>query len=84
MKLKGNYSGDTSYNVGDIVIFDNNVYIKYQDGIAGSPKDTHCWNLLDQRLGDAVLLMMDAIVYPTTYNNYKPATIYIEYSASRN
>lgn len=61
MKLKGNYSGDTSYNVGDIVIFDNNVYIKYQDGIAGSPKDTHCWNLLDQRLGDAVLLMMDAI-----------------------
>lgn len=61
MKLKGNYSEGTSYNVGDIVIYDNNVYIKHREGTAGSPKDTHCWDLLDQNLGDAVMLMMDAI-----------------------
>ena len=61
MKLKGNYSADASYSIGDIVIFDGVVYYKFQDGIAGSPKDTHCWLRLNQPLAESVMLMMDVL-----------------------
>jgi len=63
MKLKGTYNADTSYSVGDIVVYDGGVFYKYKVGPAGSasPKDTHEWNRLQQPLDEIVLLMMDAI-----------------------
>jgi len=62
MKLKGNYSADTSYSPGDVVVYDNVVYYLQYPEIPGStPKDTHCWGRLNQPLAEAVMLMMDAV-----------------------
>lgn len=62
MKLKGNWSADGSYNVGDIVVYDGVVYILQNPAISGeTPKSTLCWNRLDQELADCVFLIMDAL-----------------------
>ena len=61
MKLKGNYSADETYNIGDIVVEDGVVYCKERDGVTGSPKDTHVWGRVTQPLADSVLIAMDAL-----------------------
>ena len=61
MKLKGYYSEYVSYSPGDVVVYDGVPYYKFQNGIAGSPKDTNCWNRLNQPLAEAVMLIMDGI-----------------------
>ena len=62
MKLKGNYDSSASYDVGDVVVYDGDVYIKEHEGeMPGDPKDPHIWNKPHQIIADAVLLMMDTL-----------------------
>jgi len=63
MKLCGNYSGSTSYDVGDVVLFtENNVaYCLQKAAPTGTkPIDTRYWDKLDQKMSEAVKLIMDA------------------------
>lgn len=68
MNLKGAYNNLTQYTVGDVVVFtDGVVYHLQKPAKAGvSPAETRNWARLDQRLGEAVKLIMDAITMATT------------------
>lgn len=63
MKLKGTWSAETTYNVGDVVKYtDGLVYHLQQPAKAGTPcTNTLYWAMLDQELGEAVCLMLDAV-----------------------
>lgn len=61
MKLKGNFSADATYDVGDIVVYDGVPYCKERDGYATSPKDTHDWGRVTQPLAEIVMIAMDAV-----------------------
>ena len=63
MKLKGVYSSATSYNVGDVVKFtDDVVYHLQQPAKAGTPPtDSRYWGQLEKTLKEAVWLILDAI-----------------------
>lgn len=61
MKLKGDYSGETSYSVGDVVRFtDGNVYHLQKPCTAGVPPvNTRYWGRANQALEDAVIMVLD-------------------------
>lgn len=61
MKLKGDYSGGTSYNVGDVVRFtDGNVYhLQRPCGAGVPPVNTLYWGRVNQDLQDAVTMVLD-------------------------
>lgn len=64
MKFKGTYSAETTYNVGDVVIYsqDNKVYHLQKPAKAGiAPHDTLYWGQVDQPLDEAVRLMADVL-----------------------
>ena len=63
MNIKGDYSGLTSYAVGDVVRFtDGTIYVLRKAANAGTvPTDTLYWERMAQPLADAAELMMDAI-----------------------
>ena len=63
MKLKGAYSSETSYNVGDVVTYtDGHVYHLQRPCSAGVPPvDTLFWGMLSQTLEQCVLLIMDGM-----------------------
>lgn len=63
MTLKGNYSAEETYDVGDIVKYtDNIVYHLIRPANAGTPcTDTLHWSMIDQDMGEAVCLMLDAV-----------------------
>ena len=63
MVLKGNYSADVTYSVGDVVQdSDREVYILQNPAPAGSaPKDTLYWGRLVQPLDDVVRMIMDGL-----------------------
>lgn len=62
MKLKGVWSSDESYEIGDIVQHDGVVYYLQKPAIAGvTPKSTLCWNRLSQPLAECVSLILDAL-----------------------
>jgi hypothetical protein len=62
MKLKGDYSSGTSYNVGDVVRFQGKVYNLQHPCPAGIPPvDTLYWGRTSQIVEDIVNLCMDAI-----------------------
>ena len=63
MKLKGNYSADVTYSVGDVVLNSDGVaYIMQNAAPAGSdPKDTLYWGRLNQPLNEVVSLIMDGL-----------------------
>lgn len=64
MKFKGTYSAETTYNVGDVVIYaqDNKVYHLQKPAKAGTaPHDTLYWGQVDQPLDEAVRLMADVL-----------------------
>jgi len=77
MKLKGAYSADTSYSVGDVVTFtDGFVYRLSKPATSGTPPvNTLYWERLGQDLGVAVQLMMDAIDIAKNYADTIAATI---------
>lgn len=63
MNIKGDYSGLTSYSVGDVVRFtDNAIYVLRKPATSGTPPiNTLYWERMTQPLADAVELIMDAI-----------------------
>lgn len=62
MKLKGAYDAGTTYAIGDVVKYtDGIIYHLQKTAPAGTaPNDPRYWGQLDQRLGEAVCLMLDA------------------------
>jgi hypothetical protein len=64
MKLKGVWSADVSYSIGDVVKNEEDgvVYIlQYAAPAGANPKDTRYWGKVDQRTGDAVCLILDGL-----------------------
>ena len=61
MKLKGDYSAEATYNVGDVVLFTNgNVYHLQKDAPTGTPPtDTMYWSLCEQTLSECAKMIMD-------------------------
>lgn len=73
MTLKGNYGSGVSYSVGDVVLYtDDVVYFLREAASVGTPcTDTRYWQKLDQKLAEAVKLILDgmAIEHVTIANN---------------
>ena len=68
MKLKGVWSADASYDIGDVVKNEEDgvVYIlQYAAPTGANPKDTRYWGKVDQRTGDAVCLILDGMALVT-------------------
>lgn len=63
MKLKGAYSGGTSYNLEDVVLYTDGVsYVKLHPCPAGVPPvDTRYWGRTSQIINDIVSMCMDAV-----------------------
>ena len=63
MQLKGSYSAETSYSVGDVVMFDDGfAYELKHPATAGIPPvDTRYWARTSQIIGEVVKLCLDAI-----------------------
>lgn len=62
MKLKGEYSGLTSYSVGDVVRSAGVVYILMKPAAAGTnPTNSLYWDRMPQILSDAASMIIDAI-----------------------
>lgn len=60
MTLKGNYSGLTSYSVGDVVCFQDVFYLKNKASGAGVvPADTKAWERLGKMASLAAKFAMD-------------------------
>lgn len=60
MTLKGNYSGLTSYSVGDVVCFQDVFYLKNKASGAGVvPTDTKAWERLGKMASLAAKSAMD-------------------------
>ena len=61
-KLKGDYNSETTYDVGDVVILENNVYWLQNPCAAGtSPKDSRYWGYLNQEASEMVVMLADTI-----------------------
>ena len=63
MTLKGNYSGETSYSVGDVVLFTDGVsyHLQHPCPAGTSPVNTLYWSRTSQEINDIVKISMDAI-----------------------
>ena len=63
MKLKGDYSGETTYSVGDVVRFPNgHVYHLQAPAKAGTPCiDTAFWGPVDQIVEQCAIMIMDGV-----------------------
>ena len=63
MNIKGDYSGLTSYSVGDVVRLQDVIYVLKKPAPAGTtPTDTLYWERMAQPMADCVELIMDAIL----------------------
>jgi len=61
MTLKGNYSGLTSYDIGDVVLFQDVFYEKKFSAPAGTvPTETKAWERLGKMAALAAKFAMDA------------------------
>ena len=73
MTLKGNYSGLTSYSVGDVVCFQDVFYLKNKASGAGVvPTDTKAWERLGKMASLAAKFAMD--MSTTIANNLTTST----------
>ena len=64
MNLKGDYSGSTSYSVGDVVRWTNGkcYVLQYPASSGTPPTNTRFWGWVGQQLQDATDLIIDAMV----------------------
>ena len=63
MNIKGDYSGLTSYSVGDVVRLGEFVYVLRKACAAGTtPTDSLYWERMTQPISDCVEMIMDAII----------------------
>ena len=58
MNYKGSYSGDTTYSVGDVVVYTDNVaYVMTQEATAGTtPHDVRRWSRVIQPFQEIVMM----------------------------
>lgn len=62
MKFKGDYSGETTYDVGDVVIDDGMVFILQKAADAGTVcKNNLYWQQIEKPLAEVVLMIKDAL-----------------------
>jgi hypothetical protein len=63
MNLKGNYSDETTYEVGDVVLFTDGVsyFLRHPCKAGTPPVDTMFWSRTSQYLNEVVKLCMDAV-----------------------
>lgn len=63
LKLKGDYNSGTTYSVGDVVRYtDNVVYHLQNPAKAGVPPvNTRYWGRVDQPLAEAILMVLDGV-----------------------
>lgn len=63
LKLKGDYNSGTTYSVGDVVRYtDNVVYHLQNPAKAGVPPvNTRYWGRVDQPLAEAILMVLDGM-----------------------
>lgn len=63
MKLKGTYSGETTYDVGDVVAYsDGNIYHLQKPCKSGTPPvETLYWGRVSQPLSEAIHMVLDAM-----------------------
>jgi hypothetical protein len=61
MGLKGDYSSETTYSIGDIVRYtDDGIYRLFKAAPAGTtPINTLYWNPVDQRMADCARMVLD-------------------------
>ena len=62
-KLKGDYSAETTYSVGDVVRYSNgNVYHLQRPAKAGvPPTETLYWGAVEQKLAEAIIMVLDGV-----------------------
>ena len=62
-KLKGDYSAEVTYSVGDVVRYSNgNVYHLQRPAKAGvPPTETLYWGSVEQKLAEAILMVLDGV-----------------------
>ena len=77
MTLKGDWSSETTYSVGDVVRWtDGNVYHLQKPCKAGVPPvDTLYWGMTDQFIGMAVCFILDALGIESGNNTSLQAAI---------
>ena len=63
MKLRGNYSGDVTYDIGDVVMYTDGVSYHLQKPCKAGvpPVDTLYWGRVSQPICEAVKLILDAM-----------------------
>ena len=60
MNLKGDYNPENTYDVGDVVRFDNMAFVLKEATAAGTPPNVNkSWARLDQTMWDVVDLILD-------------------------
>lgn len=61
MKLKGNWDGTKTYDVGDIALYTDGVFYHLQNPCAAgtAPVDTRYWGKLGQVAAEAASMIMD-------------------------
>lgn len=63
MNIKGDYSGLTSYSVGDVVRCDGVMYVLMKPAASGTtPTNSLYWDRMPQPLADAAELIVDSII----------------------
>ena len=63
MKLRGTYSGETTYDIGDVVMYTDGVSYHLQKPCKAGvpPVDTLYWGRVSQPICEAVKLILDAM-----------------------
>lgn len=74
MTLKGEYKGNVTYSVGDVVKYTDNViyHLQYPAKSGTPPTDTRYWGRVGQPMQDIVTIVMDALAIESA-NNIKLA-----------
>ena len=64
MTLKGYYNPETSYSIGDVVVFQSLPYVLKEPASAGTPptRDQE-WQRLDQEHWDVIDMVLDGKTY---------------------
>ena len=77
MNYKGAYSGSTSYSIGDVVVYTDNVaYVRTAEPGSGiTPHEPRAWNRLDQPLQEAVILLHSMITTINSTNSTQTTNI---------
>jgi len=71
MKLRGNYSPNVTYNIGDVVKYTDDVvyHLQYPCPAGVPPVDTRFWSRCEQMVIQCALMIMDALEIESANNH---------------